>query len=215
MGKRGIKQGSSKRLTIQQEQFARLIAEGVLSSAAYAEVFPSSSRNAQTLAGNAMRMLNLKSVAARVKELRDRAATTSVATLEESLLTLTQIMRADHRRVFDENGLLKPVNKLTAEEQLIVGSRKVVRIAGGAQSTEVQLVSAKDRSEAARQLITFHMKRMTADELANFGKMVNVEPNTMSKYDLARRIARVLTGGIGTLEEETKAEEIPKSDTEE
>lgn len=96
-------------LTAKQEEFAKAIAEGMNQSDAYRSAYSTSRMTDKTVWENASRLMGDSKVLARVKELRDMAAKSTIMTAQKRKEWLTEIINNPE---IDINARLKASDQL-------------------------------------------------------------------------------------------------------
>lgn len=96
-------------LTAKQEEFAKAIAEGMNQSDAYRSAYSTNRMTDKTVWENASRLMSDSKVLARVKELRDMAAKSTIMTAQKRKEWLTEIINNPE---IDINARLKASDQL-------------------------------------------------------------------------------------------------------
>lgn len=116
-------------LTAKREEFAKKIVEGMSQADAYRAAYNCKRMADKTIWENASRLMADSKVQARVKELRDKIASSSIMTAQERLEWLTELITDDET---DVNAKLKAVdimNKMQGDyTQKIEGSIHVAKL---------------------------------------------------------------------------------------
>lgn len=96
-------------LTAKQEEFAKAIAEGMNQSDAYRSAYSTNRMTDKTVWENASRLMGDSKVLARVKELRDMAAKSTIMTAQKRKEWLTEVINNPE---IDINARLKASDQL-------------------------------------------------------------------------------------------------------
>jgi phage terminase small subunit len=129
-----------RKLTPKEEAFCQAIADGLNQSKAYRKAYGGSGMKAKTVNEKASRLMAKGKIRARVAELRAPMQAKTDMKRDELARRLTKMIRSDIRKMFDENGRMKPVTELDEAEASIIerveiydrfegqgGDRKLVR----------------------------------------------------------------------------------------
>lgn len=102
-------------LTKGQESFARYIVEGLNQTEAYRSAYPKNRSSDKTIWERASRLASDPQVMARIKELRDNLAKSTIMTAQERLEWLTSIIKSDEETTSDKLRASDQMNKMQGE----------------------------------------------------------------------------------------------------
>ena len=122
-------------LTAKQEEFAKAIAEGMNQSDAYRSAYSTNRMTDKTVWENASRLMSDSKVLARVKELRDMAAKSTIMTAQKRKEWLTDIINNPE---IDINARLKASDQLNRMDGEYI--QKVEAAVTNAVSINIELV---------------------------------------------------------------------------
>jgi phage terminase small subunit len=122
-------------LTAKQEEFAKAIAEGMNQSDAYRSAYSTNRMTDKTIWENASRLMGDSKVLARVKELRDMAAKSTIMTAQRRKEWLTEIINDPD---IDINARLKASDQLNRMDGEYI--QKVEAAVTNAVSINIELV---------------------------------------------------------------------------
>lgn len=142
-----------KPLTVQQERFARNVAAGQMrNSDAYRDAYPNNKSIPNTIARRANELLRRPNVARRVKELAkeyaDKAELDAVAFLREA----QRIALFDPRKLFDNEGMPKPIHELDDGTAAAIAGLEVVQMGGDDGPSIVKKYKIADKNAALEKM---------------------------------------------------------------
>jgi phage terminase small subunit len=108
------------KLNPKQELFAQRVAGGETLTVAYRRAFPSSKAQPEIIYAMASRMAAYPQVAARIRELREKAADRLTISRENVLREAARIAFFDFRHLFNEDGTLKSIRQLDDDTAAVV-----------------------------------------------------------------------------------------------
>jgi phage terminase small subunit len=158
-----------------QELFAQRVAGGETLTDAYRAAFPSSKAKPAMINAMASRMAAYPQVAARIRELREKAADRLAITRENVLREAARIAFFDFRRLFDEDGKLKPIHQLDDD------------MAAGVSRVEFD-------DDGALKKIFMHDKTANLEKLFKFLGLY--EQDNRQKIDPLRELIESLSGKV-------------------
>lgn len=115
MGEVIKEKGGEDMLTPKQEQFVKNIIEGMSQADAYRNSYDVSRMSDKTVHEKASRLMSDGKVRARLQELRDQLANSSIMTAKERLEWLTKIIKSDEETTADKLKASDQMNKMQGE----------------------------------------------------------------------------------------------------
>lgn len=177
------------------EAFAQAIAKGETGDHAYVSAGYKPSRK------NASRLRSNEDIQRRVAELTERAATRAEIDITRTLQELVRIGTSDVRRLFTDDGGLRPISSLDDDTAAAIASVEVVAKPGapgedGNREVEyVHKIRLWDKNSALDK-IAKHLG-MFVERVEHTGKDGGpIQTEEIDKVKLARRIAFALAQGV-------------------
>ena len=172
-------------LTLPLERFCvEAMKPGATLTSAYLIAFPNSSKwKTKTVSESASRAAAQPAVAARMNELSQKISKMGIVSIEEALMILSYISRADIRKCFDKNGKLKKPADIDDETAIALGEFS-------AKEGKAKMLNRKD---AVESLLRWYVAKGHSAPAPN-GEAPPIE-ETNNAYDWARRIAFTLNQG--------------------
>ena len=102
-------------LTAKQEKFARCIVEGMTQADAYRSAYNCKQTTDKTVQESASRLMADPNISARVQELRDKAAISTIMTAQERMEWLTELIRSNREKTRDKLTAADIMNKMQGE----------------------------------------------------------------------------------------------------
>jgi hypothetical protein len=183
-------------LTAAEELFCLEVSKpGVSQADAYFKAFPGSNlsrdkSNLPNVRTRASELSNKPKIKARILEIRQQAITNpGIMELEECLLTLSHIARADIRKTFGDKFTAKSPKELDDMTAIAVSGLETMVTKDGSVKNRWSMLS---RSEAVDKLLKYHLavRQAVPEQQAAMSSAID-EPN--NRYEWARRIAYVLS----------------------
>jgi phage terminase small subunit len=193
-----------RKLTNKQERFCHEVIRQPDAAKAYRAAYDTKNMKIETIWNQASKMLRKPLVAARVAELKakieEKMVDKSAVSVEMIRSELLRHMRFDVRKLYKEDGTLKPVHELdddtaAAISEISVEERQIV------EDDEVAVLSSKVKKYKATdklksvQMLGQHLKMFTQTHEVTGKDGGAIEVETTSDQDLARWIAFQLSKG--------------------
>lgn len=102
-------------LTAKQEKFARCIVEGMTQADAYRSAYNCKKTTDKTVQESASRLMADPKISARVQELRDKVAISTIMTAQERMEWLTELIRSNREKTRDKLTAADIMNKMQGE----------------------------------------------------------------------------------------------------
>lgn len=159
---------------------------------AYRIAYPRSKKWQDRSVWNKASMLAAKDrVRSRINDLRSQIEYSSIMDINEALVILTKVGRADSRKCYNQDGSIKLPHEIDDDTSLGLMEIQTVEQAGeGKVITRGHRIKMIKRTEAIEKILKYHAKRVFTPN----GDEVSVEElEQKMDYDAARRIAYALT----------------------
>lgn len=130
----------TKKLTPQQELFARNVASGKSQSESYRIAYPKSKKwKDEAVWAQASQLMAISHVSLRVAELQTKASDKTEVTLIYVLEKLAELLNFNLKDIFNEDGTMKPIHELTDAQAACIQDYQVEEIWGGRGENREQI----------------------------------------------------------------------------
>lgn len=165
-------------LTIKQEQFAQLVATGKTYSDAYREAYNCAKMSKNAIYVESSRLMDNPKIALFINQIREENLERNQVSLDEVLKEMSNWLRFDPAKLFDENYAVKPFAELPEGIRKCISSFEVVEQFEG---------RGKDRRVIGYlKKIRLIDKRAVSDQfLKKFGAYVNSKVTVEMEEDLS------------------------------